>query len=165
MSKTSHIHRRGNTLYFRLAVPDRFRSILKVTQFNQSLRTQDRKTAIPAAYKLASEAKTLFNYIDSLMLQDDEDFLRGVVDELNKKDSLLAARKKMVQSELSKLEKNERIEALEDELLTNDRKHKKELEANDRKTKADAFDKLTSLTIIGAPNTQQEPITAKLVDK
>lgn len=60
MSKISHLYRRGNTLYFRVSVPERFRLILNTSEFTQSLRTQNRKDAIPAAYKLAGEAKKTF---------------------------------------------------------------------------------------------------------
>lgn len=57
-----HLIRRVNVLYFRISVPARFRDILKVRELTQSLHTQNIKDAIPAAYKLASEAKILFNY-------------------------------------------------------------------------------------------------------
>lgn len=63
MPKCPHLHRRHNTLYFRLSVPVRFQSILHVRELTQSLHTQNHKEAIPAAYKLAGEAKTLFLYL------------------------------------------------------------------------------------------------------
>ncbi|MDD5274495.1 MAG: hypothetical protein PHR16_00240 [Methylovulum sp.] len=61
-------------------------------EFTQSLCTQNYKVAIPAAYKLASEAKTLFNYFDSLMDEKepnkefDIDLLRQIVETLEKEE-------------------------------------------------------------------------------
>ena len=124
MSKTSHLYRRQNTLYFRMSVPDRFRPVLKISEFTQSLHTQSRKDATPAAYQLASEAKTLFLHIDNLMNEDgliDEDLLRKVVESLDSKDCLLVARKKWVKSELLKVKKDLKIEVLENDLLAKDR--------------------------------------------
>ncbi len=60
MAKNPYLFRRGNVLYFRITVPVNLRLILKVSELSQSLATQDTKTAIPAAYLLASEAKSLF---------------------------------------------------------------------------------------------------------
>ena len=144
MSKTSHLYRRGNNLYFRLSVPNRFRVILKFTQFTQSLHTQNRKDAIPAAYKLASEAKILFNRIDSLMIENDDiddDLLRQAIQELDMEDWAASVK-----------------------LSTRAQGHKKELALMKLKAITDALDKITSLPIDAAPASQQVPITAKVVE-
>ena len=141
-----------------MSIPVRFRHVLKISEFTQSLHTQSRKDAIPAAYMLASEAKTLFLHIDNLMNEDgliDEDLLREVVESLESKDSLLVARKKWARGEILKIRQNSKIESLENDLLAKDREHRKELEAVRLKAKADAYDKLTSLAPIGAPATNK----------
>lgn len=133
-------------MYFRLAVPDRFRSILRVPELTQSLHTQNRKDAIPSAYKLASEAKTLFNHIiDSLMISKEftgDELLSEIVQQLDVEDWTASAK-----------------------LSTRVQGRKKEIELIKLKSKADAFDKIDSLTIAAAPMVQQEPITTKVVGK
>jgi integrase len=171
MSKTSHIHRRGNTLYFRLAIPDRFQKILKVTQFNQSLHTQNIKDATPAAYRLAAEAKTLFLYLDKAMNDFntlDDDLLRLAVEELEvedtKKSLKLLARQRSTKSQSQLVKLRVKSDSLEDELQVQHLKHKKELEVIALKVKAEAYDKLASFTISGAPAIQQAPIVEKFED-
>lgn len=163
MSKTSHLYRRGNTLYFRLSVPDRFRTILKVSEFTQSLRTQERKVAIPVSYKLAAEAKSLFLHLDSLMIDDEltNDELRALVAECEELDRKEAAKSKSadisMRFTLLKKQHEIRTQAAED-------RHQEELDAMRIKTKAEAYDKITSLTFVGAPATQQTPTVEKMVD-
>jgi integrase len=163
MSKTSHLHRRGNVLYFRMSVPDRFRSVLKVSEFTESLRTESRKDAIPAAYALAAKAKTFFLYLDTLMLDDvDEETLRAAVAECNKLDKEAeAGKKKSYGNSLQKLMADKKHAIAVDVL--NDR-HQEELELMRIKTQAEAYAKLANLTTVGAPAAQQEPIVEKLVD-
>lgn len=176
MSKTSHLYRRGNNLYFRLSVPNRFRAILKVTQFTQSLHTQNRKDAIPASYRLASEAKTLFLRLDTLMSENftDEE-LKAVVDEIesgekSEKIERLTAKLRLVKRQsASKLMSSEiksriMIEELESESYAREQSHRKERELVVLKSKADAYDKLSSLTFAAVPTVQQEPITAKVME-
>ncbi|MBV5300620.1 MAG: hypothetical protein J0649_02380, partial [Methylococcales bacterium] len=159
MSKTSHLYRRGNTLYFRLSVPDRLRSILRVSEFTQSLRTQSRQVAVPVAYRLAGEAKQLFLYIDNLMIdyeEHDENFLREVVEAIEVTE--VAGKKKNSGDKLQilLLKKKHDIQ----NQIRNER-HEEELEAVRTKSKADAYDKLSSLSIVGAPIAQQAPIAEK----
>ena len=162
MSKTSHLYRRGNTLYFRLSVPDRFRSILHVSEFTKSLRTQSRQVAIPAAYRLAGEAKQLFIHIDSLMIdyeEHDEDLLREVVGAIEA--SEVAGKKKKSGDSLQTLMLKKKHSIAIDTLKE---RHEEELETVRIKAKADAYDKLTSITITGASTTQQAPIAEKPED-
>jgi len=80
-----------------MSVPDRLRPVLKVSEFTESLRTESRKDAIPMAYALASDAKTLFLHLDTLMLDNDdidEETLRAAVAECNKLDKEADAGKK-----------------------------------------------------------------------
>jgi integrase len=174
MSKTSHLYRRGNTLYFRLSVPDRFRTILRVSEFTQSLRTQSRQVAIPAAYGLAGEAKKLFLYLDTLMTENDfidEDLLSDIIQSLESEEAVtnnrllkLNARRKSATAESASLKMAIKIENLEAENALLVIKHREESIARDNKVKADAFDKLSSLSIVGAPIIQQAPISVKVED-
>jgi integrase len=166
MSKTSHLHRRGNVLYFRMSVPNRFRSVLKVSEFTESLRTESRKDAIPAAYALAAKAKTFFLYLDTLMLDDvDEETLRAAVAECNKLDKEAeAGKKKSYGNSLQKLMADKKHAIAVDAL---NERHQEELELMRIKTQAEAYVKFTTLGIAGgtsgAPDAQHEPIVEKLV--
>ena len=94
MSKTSHLYRRGNVLYFRLSVPHRYRSILHVCEFTQSLRTQSRQVAIPAAYTLAAKAKTLFLSIDTMINNDlTDDEINAIINKLDREDREASTKK------------------------------------------------------------------------
>jgi integrase len=162
MSKTSHLYRRGNTLYFRLSIPDRFRTILHVSEFTQSLRTQNRQVAIPDAYRLASEAKQLFLYLDNAMTDDyenDKHLLREVVEAINA--SEVAGKNKRAGDNLQTLLIKKKHSIAMDSLKE---LHEEELEAVRIKSKADAYDKLTSITITGALSTQKAPIAEKPED-
>ncbi len=162
MSKVSHLYRRGNTLYFRLSVPDRYRSILKVSEFTQSLRTQNRNVAIPAAYRLASEAKQLFLYINSLMTDNghiNEDLLSEALEAIEA--SEVAGKNKRTGDSLKTLLLKKKHSIVMDTLKE---RHEEELEAVRTKAKAEAYDKLTSITIIGASPSQQAPITEKPIE-
>jgi integrase len=166
MSKTSHLYRRGNTLYFRLSVPDRFRSILHVSELTQSLRTQSRQVAIPAAYRLAGEAKQLFLHIDSLMIDFDE-INDNLLCELLEASEVVGKKKKSVDSLQMLLQKKKHsfaMDTLKERYEEDKERHEKELEIVRIKAKADAYDKLTTITIIGASTTQQAPIAEKPKD-
>ena len=162
MSKASHLYRRGNTLYFRLSVPDRFRTILNVSEFTKSLRTQSRQVAIPSAYRLAGEAKQLFLYIDNLMIdydENDEHLLREVMGVIEA--SEVAGKKKKSGDSLQTL----MIKKKHD--IQKDIRHEKELAALEAlriKDKADILDKLLMTGILGASTTQQAPIAKKPED-
>jgi chloramphenicol O-acetyltransferase len=71
-----------------MSVPIKFQSLLKIREFTQTLHTQNYTDAVPAAYKLAGEAKTLFSILDSAMTGSDydDDFLRSVIDEIEKEE-------------------------------------------------------------------------------
>ena len=162
MSKTSHLYRRGNTLYFRLSVPDRFRSILHVSELTQSLRTQNRNTAIPNAYRLASEAKQLFLCIDSLMSDYDEiddNLLSEILKEIEA--SEVVGKSKRAGDSLKDLMAKKKHD------IKKDQRHEKELaalEALQIKEKADILDKLLIMGNFGASTIQQAPIAEKPKD-
>jgi hypothetical protein len=180
MSKTLNLYRRGNVLYFRLSVPDRFRAILRVSEFTQSLHIQNRKDAIPAAYKLAGEAKTFFNYIDSFMsdkeLTDDPtgDLIKLINQKLveaNESGNLFDPRKKrgllqeLLDSHRIKTKQLEEIESLREKVWTLELKQKEESEQAELKTKAALYDMMSSANINvlnNASQSQQEPIIAKV---
>ena len=65
----SFLVRRSNVLYFRLSVPRRFHSFL-VREFVVSLKTELHKQAVPRSLLLASEAKKIFLYCDSLLTNE-----------------------------------------------------------------------------------------------
>ncbi len=173
MSKMPHLFRRGNMQYFRLSVPLRFRPVLKISEFTQSLRTQNRKDAIPAAYKLAGEAKELFNYLDSVMDKKgpddyDESALHEILNELERaeaageaKISLLLARKKMAIN----ARKDIKIEELENKIFDNNRKNKKEIELALDAKELEIYRKLHAIrqsTEIKQPPTQNRSKSPRL---
>lgn len=153
MSKCPHLHRRGNVLYFRLSVPVRFRSILKVSELTASLHTQERKKAIPAAYKLAGDAKTLFLYLDGAMTDKNDydydgvgdDLLRAVCDKLEKDEKIII---------LSLSPLAQRIIAERDNSVAAAKRREAQ---SVLQVKADAFDKLQPVAMI-APVAQQESV-------
>jgi integrase len=55
-----YLQRRGDTYNFRIAVPADLRATIKTRELVRTLRTLDRRTAIPRALYLASKALTLF---------------------------------------------------------------------------------------------------------
>ncbi|MCK9622757.1 MAG: hypothetical protein M0R47_19755 [Methylobacter sp.] len=55
MSKIPYLLRRGNTFYFRIAVPAELREKFKCREVIQSLKTERRTEAVPLALGLASE--------------------------------------------------------------------------------------------------------------
>lgn len=94
MSKCPYLHRRGNVLYFRISIPSRLTSILKLSEFTISLQAQERKNAIPAIYKLAGGVKKLFLHLDLAMTktndlnyiftaEEEADILKTVLEELD----------------------------------------------------------------------------------
>lgn len=188
MSKTSHLYRRGNTLYFRLSVPDRFRSILHVSEFTQSLRTQSRQIAIPAAYKLAGEAKQLFLHLDAAMTnksnsevnylelllkaaEENKQIISNLEDKENYgikspevfKSPMLIKRQAYAKSELKLQRMRDQKEQLEEEVFSLISNHRRELKQVESKAKADAFDTIKSMTLIGAATLQESPIIEKAV--
>jgi integrase len=189
MSKTSHLYRRGNTLYFRLSVPDRFRSILHVSELTQSLRTQSREIAIPVAYKLAGEAKQLFLNLDAAMTNKSKsevtyalELLLKATEENKKiinnnedkesydikspevfKSPMTIKRQAYAKSELKLQYVRDQKEQLQEEvwsLISNHRKDLKEVEIN---TKAEAFETLKSLSAFSSPIHQGAAIIQKVV--
>jgi integrase len=188
MSKTSHLYRRGNTLYFRLSVPDRFRSILHVSELTQSLRTQSREIAIPVAYKLAGEAKQLFLNLDAAMTNKSKSevnylelFLKAaeenkqIISNLEDKENygikspevfkspMLIKRQAYAKSELKLQRMRDQKEQLEEEVFSLISNHRRELKQVESKAKADAFDTIKSMTLIGAATLQESPIIEKAV--
>jgi integrase len=61
MSKIPYLLRRGNTFYFRIAVPAELREKFQCREVIQSLKTERRAEAIPLALGLAAEVIKLFN--------------------------------------------------------------------------------------------------------
>ncbi|QPK64014.1 tyrosine-type recombinase/integrase [Methylomonas sp. LL1] len=157
MSNYPHIHRRRETLYFRMWVPVRMRPVLGLRELTQSLNTQSYKDALPLAYRLASEAKILFFYLDAAMSREefqddfDEDLLQQVIDEIATEEGIDQARLKMVAARQqaareakARIAKDAKIEALENENIELHRKHKKELEHAKILAELETFRKLTS---------------------
>ena len=55
-----YLQRRGDTLYFRIAVPGDLRGCVGGRELTRTLRTADKSLACPIALSLASKAKLLF---------------------------------------------------------------------------------------------------------
>lgn len=62
-----YLQRRGDTLYFRIAVPDDLRKCIGGRELTRTLKTTDKSLACPVALSLASKAKTLFNELRERM--------------------------------------------------------------------------------------------------
>ena len=54
-----YLQRRGDTLYFRIAVPGDLRGCVGGRELTRTLRTADKSLACPIALSLASKAKLL----------------------------------------------------------------------------------------------------------
>lgn len=173
MSKCPHIYRRGNVLYFRIAVPVKFQRFLRVRELTQSLRTQSLNDAVPGAYKLASEAKTLFNYLDSLMAEKEhtDDFMQDLIARIEEERQNGSYDPKRFAKEareenaglslkaLVKLKKKDIASELQKE------RHQEELRLAILQAKAEAFDKLDIIRHIGVPKVQRESIKASYPSK
>ncbi|UOA08127.1 hypothetical protein KKZ03_18190 [Methylobacter sp. S3L5C] len=151
-----------------MSVPERFRLILNTSEFTQSLRTQNRKDAIPAAYKLAGEAKKLFLCLDNLMIKNksiDDVLLSEALDSLENEEPSrllkLNAKRKAVDTMCREVRTAIKIDDLQNDNLALMIRHREELDALSYKIKADAFDKLTSSSIV---STKQVPINEKVID-
>ena len=113
MSKCPYLHRRGNVLYFRISIPPRFRLIFNISEFTASLHTQERKNAIPVAYRFAAVVKNIFLHLDTSMSNNksDETYtdeeLQAIVDYLDEEErkviaSLSQAAREIIQNKESK---------------------------------------------------------------
>lgn len=155
MSKCPHLYRRGNVLYFRLSVPLRFRAFLRTSEITQSLHTQDRRTAIPAAHKLACEAKTLFLHLDKAIsnMTNREDYsieeLEAVVNDLDREEKEIIASFPLLARKFIEQRDKEKAAIL---AKANERERLAGL-----KTKAEAFDKLQSLSLV-VSSVNQQPV-------
>jgi hypothetical protein len=155
-------------LYFRLSVPVRFQSVFHVRELTQTLHTQNYKEAVPVAYKLAGEAKTLFNYLDSVMSDKghtdySDDFLREVVDTIenkekeaakNKSSLMVKRRQEHARSQVQIIRQRMEIERLRDDALEESRAYKKELVRAVETKELEMLRKMHSQEII-APQVQQ----------
>lgn len=120
------LSRRRDTLAFRIAVPASLRWLLGSRELTRSLRTGDRRTALPRALAMAATAKLLF-YELKLMAGSDEKKLLALVEAAKRKLDLAAT-------------KNEHDE----ELLGQRREFLRELEHTELRTKAAVLDQLVA---------------------
>ncbi|WP_040578325.1 DUF6538 domain-containing protein [Methylomicrobium album] len=166
MPKCPHLYRRGNILYFRIVVPVRLRSVLPVREFTQSLNTQNLSNAVPAAYKLASDAKLLFNYIDELMAEKElrNDLIQDLIERLEEKrqsegfdlsKAAEEAKKKNTGLPLKAIAALKRKDIAFD---LQEGRHQEELRLAKLQARAEAFDKLVNSQQVAAPQAQHEPI-------
>ncbi len=172
MSKNPYLFRRGNILYFRIAVPFKLRAILKVSELSQSLVTQDLKTAIPAAYALASEAISLFNYSDTLMTEKDPtgDLIAKI--DLDKYESQLSdaifnkptGLRKLLADKRRDIAKDFKIESLESGYEALESKHKLELALLETRVKAESLDKLSSLKPVAEKKSKSPKLSVVIED-
>lgn len=56
-----YLLRRGDTLSFRIAVPCDLRTLIGGRELTKTLRTADKRIAVPIALEFAATAKRLFN--------------------------------------------------------------------------------------------------------
>jgi integrase len=167
-------------LYFRVSVPSRHRDTLKTSELTQSLQTESIKKAIPAVYRLASQAKQLFYYLDIAMNKnntEESDFeldfetllelARDLENDENKlvlknkaaKELLLKKRKDYFARVRGKIAQDLHTEELEQQRKDDKIKHSDELRQQALQIKADAFDKLQAASI--APAVELTATTTK----
>ncbi len=170
-----HLIRRVNVLYFRISVPFRFRSILKVRELTQSLHTQNRKDAIPVAYKLAGEAKALFNQIDNAMKEKERkgdcgadaenlDFLREIVETIEKEE--LSASKKNTGLSLKAVLALKRKDIAHDlEIETIENRHNEALKQALINKELETLRKVVHSQSIDAPAASNKPVKTKSLSK
>lgn len=158
MSICPYLIRRGNTLYFRIVVPVRFRQILKTSEFKTSLRTQDRRKATPAAYRLAGGVKSLFFTLDEVLSkmscdgEYSEEDIAAVLNEIEQEEAALIASLSPIARKIIADRDREKASIL---AKANQREKQAEL-----KTKAEAFDKLLSVGFsVPAPG---QPVVAEV---
>jgi integrase len=150
-------------------VPVHIRPALGRRELTQSLNTQSYKDALPLAYKLASEAKILFFYLDAAMSREeplddiDESLLRRAIEEIEADEAIEKARLKIVKirqqaarDEKAKITKNAKIEALENENIELYRKLRKETDHAKAMGELEAYRKVIGNQLI-LPATQSTP--------
>lgn len=71
---TPYLHRRGDALFFRIAVPSDLRPYLGGREITKTLRTTDRHIAIPRALLLASRALQLFADLRAMPKEKKDEF-------------------------------------------------------------------------------------------
>jgi hypothetical protein len=65
MASIRYLFRRNNIYYFRYTVPPDLRETLKVREIIKSLKTHDRKVAVPLALRLAANVLTAIGNFQS----------------------------------------------------------------------------------------------------
>ena len=63
---TPYLQRRGDTLFFRIAVPRDLRPFVGGREITKTLRTTDRRVATPRALLLASRALQIFSELRTM---------------------------------------------------------------------------------------------------
>lgn len=74
-----YLQRRGDTLFFRIAVPLDLRVLVGGRELTKTLRTADKREAIPVALEFAATAKRLFNDLRAGMAVADDSKLRELI--------------------------------------------------------------------------------------
>lgn len=74
-----YLQRRGDTLFFRIAVPLVLRPLVGGRELTKTLSTGDKRTAIPIALEFAATAKRLFNDLRVCMADADDSKFRELI--------------------------------------------------------------------------------------
>jgi integrase len=74
-----YLQRRGDTLFFRIAVPLDLRVLVGGRELTKTLRTADKRDAMPIALEFAATAKRLFNDLRAGMAVADDSKLRELI--------------------------------------------------------------------------------------
>jgi integrase len=131
-----YLQRRGDTLSFRIAVPSDLRALLGARELTKTLRTPDKRIAVPIALEFAAIAKRLFNEMRTSMAESDGNGLREL---------LIEAR--------GKIKLREQQDRHEDELAKLRRQHRQELERAKLEAENKALNRiLTASATAEAPN-------------
>ena len=122
-----YLQRRGDVFFLRVAVPSELQCLVGGREITRTLRTTDKRVAVPLALELAASAKRLFM---------DLRIGRGDVSEGKLLEIVRDAKRKI---EIAAIE-----ERHEDELIAQRRQHLRELEVASLRAKAEVLDQLVA---------------------
>lgn len=79
MAKTPYLNRRGNNLFFRIAVPAELRPLTGKREITKTLHTQKYSDAVPIALRLAGVVKDVFNRLRFVTDKNEIDALIAIM--------------------------------------------------------------------------------------
>lgn len=138
-----YLQRRGDVFFLRVAVPADLQSIVGGREITRTLRTTDKRVAVPLALEMAASVKRLFM---------DLRIGRGDVSDSKLMEVVRDAKRKI---EIAKIE-----ERHEDDLIAQRRQHLRELEVAGLRAKAEVLDQLMAAGVSLGASRSAEPTPA-----